>query len=132
MDRIHEVEWPFVEFPDHFSGVASDYAAFRPQYPAALFDWLASVCQRHDVAWDCACGSGQASRPLASHFGLVIGTDASPTQVAGAEADEKTRFVVAASELAPLADGLFDLVTVGGSSGRCVRGVVLRHAAHCF
>jgi SAM-dependent methyltransferase len=101
-----------MKFPDHFSGVASGYAAFRPQYPAALFDWLASVCQRHDVAWDCACGSGQASSPLASHFGLVVGTDASPIQVATAEAAETTRFVVAASERVPLADGTIDLVTV--------------------
>lgn len=103
---------PLVKFPDHFSGVATSYAAFRPQYPATLFDWLASICQRHDVAWDCACGSGQASGPLASHFDLVVGTDASPTQVAAAEASENTRFVVAASERTPLADGTVDLVTV--------------------
>jgi SAM-dependent methyltransferase len=77
-----------------------------------LFDWLASVCQRRAVAWDCACGSGQASRPLASHFGLVVGTDASPTQVAAAEADETTRFVVAASEHVPLANGTVDLIAV--------------------
>ena len=101
-----------MKFSDHFSGVASDYVAFRPQYPVELFDWLASVCQRHDVAWDCACGSGQASRPLVSYFGMVVGTDASPTQVAAAEAIENIRFVVAASERTPLADGTFDLVTV--------------------
>jgi SAM-dependent methyltransferase len=101
-----------VKFSDHFSGVASDYAAFRPQYPGPLFDWLASVCQRHDVAWDCACGSGQASRPLASHFNFVVGTDASPTQVAAAQAAENIRFVVAASERTPLANGAFDLVTI--------------------
>ena len=92
--------------------MASDYVAFRPQYPVELFDWLASVCQRHDVAWDCACGSGQASRPLVSYFGMVVGTDASPAQVAAAEAFENIRFVVAASERTPLADGTFDLVTV--------------------
>ena len=101
-----------MKFSDHFSGVASDYVAFRPQYPVELFDWLASVCQRHDVAWDCACGSGQASRPLVSYFGMVVGTDASPTQVAAAEAIENIRFVVATSERTPLADGAFDLVTV--------------------
>ena len=101
-----------MDFRDHFSGVASGYAAFRPRYPTELFGWLASVCQRHDVAWDCACGSGQASRPLAPHFGLVVATDASPTQVAAATATEKTRFAVAASEQAPLADGTVDLVTV--------------------
>jgi len=101
-----------VKFRDHFSGVATDYAAFRPQYPAALFDWLASVSQRHYVAWDCACGSGQAARTLAPHFDLVVATDASSVQVAAATAIEKTRFVVAASERAPLADGAIDLVTV--------------------
>ena len=101
-----------MSFPDHFSSVAADYAAYRPQYPASLFDWLTSVCQRREVAWDCACGSGQASRPLAPYFGLVVGTDASPTQLAEAAAHEKTRFVVATSEQAPLADGSVDLITV--------------------
>jgi SAM-dependent methyltransferase len=101
-----------MKFPDHFSGVASDYAAFRPQYPAALFEWLASVCRRHDAAWDCGCGSGQASRPLASRFNLVVGTDASATQVAAAEETENIRFVVAASERTPLANDTFDLVTI--------------------
>jgi len=101
-----------VKFRDHFSGVASDYAAFRPQYPTALFNWLASVTQRHDVAWDCACGSGQASRTLTPFFDRVIATDASPVQVASAPEIEKTHFVVAASESVPLADGTVDLVTV--------------------
>lgn len=104
-----------MKFPDHFSGVASDYAAFRPQYPTALFEWLASMCPRHDVAWDCACGSGQASGSLASHFKRVVGTDASPTQVAAAEATATTRFVVAASEQVPLATGSVDLVAVAAA-----------------
>jgi len=104
-----------VKFPDHFSAVASDYAAFRPKYPAELFEWLASVCLRHDVAWDCACGSGQASGSLASHFGRVVGTDASSTQVASAKATATTRFVVATSEQAPLADNTVDLVAVAAA-----------------
>jgi len=104
-----------VHFPDHFSGVASDYAAFRPQYPAALFEWLASVCPRHDVAWDCACGSGQASGSLASHFGWIIGTDASTTQVAAAETGGATRFVIAASEQTPLSANSVDLVAVAAA-----------------
>lgn len=104
-----------VQFPDHFSSVASDYAAFRPQYPAELFDWLASVCARHDAAWDCACGSGQASGSLAFYFGRVVGTDASVTQVAAAGETETTRFVVARSEQAPLADNTVDLVVVASA-----------------
>ena len=64
-----------MRFRDLFSGVAADYLAFRPQYPAALFDWLATISQRHDVAWDCACGSGQAAQTLVAHFDLVVATD---------------------------------------------------------
>jgi len=101
-----------VKFRDHFSGVAADYAAYRPQYPAALFDWLASVSPRCELAWDCACGSGQASLPLASRFALVAASDASAIQVATATASENIRYLVAAAETAPLADGTVDLVTV--------------------
>jgi SAM-dependent methyltransferase len=101
-----------VESRDHFSSVASGYAAFRPRYPTALFDWLALVSHQHNVAWDCACGSGQASWPLASHFDMVVATDVSPTQVATATPTETIRCVVAAAELVPLADGVVDLVSV--------------------
>ena len=33
------------------------------------------------IAWDCACGSGQASRDLSKHFKRVIATDASEAQI---------------------------------------------------
>ncbi len=104
-----------MKFPDHFSGVAEDYAAFRPQYPVELFEWLASVCPRNDVAWDCACGSGQASGSLASFFDWVVGTDASLSQIALAEATAMTQFAVAAAEQAPLRTGTADLVAVGAA-----------------
>jgi len=104
-----------VKFPDHFSSVAKDYAAFRPQYPAELFEWLAAACPKHEVAWDCACGSGQASGSLAAHFDWVVGTDASLIQVSSAEETAKTRFTVAASELVPLATGSVDLVAVAAA-----------------
>lgn len=101
-----------MRFPDHFSSVAPDYATFRPRYPKRLFDWLASLCTRHELAWDCACGSGQAAGSLASHFDRVIGTDASLGQVVAADADGKTGFVVAVSEQVPLSFGCVDLVAV--------------------
>ena len=31
-----------IVFRDHFSAVAADYANARPEYPAALFDWIAT------------------------------------------------------------------------------------------
>lgn len=101
-----------MDFKDHFSCVATSYAAFRPEYPEALFTWLASLTGRHESAWDCACGSGQASQPLASQFDLVVASDASATQVVSAEASENLFFVVAPAVPSPLSDGAVDLVTV--------------------
>ena len=37
-------------FHDHFSDVAKRYADFRPRYPAALFDYLATLVPRHLLA----------------------------------------------------------------------------------
>ena len=64
-------------FKDHFSGHAAAYAATRPHYPAALFDWLAGTCSERRLAWDVGCGNGQASRALAERFDRVIATDPS-------------------------------------------------------
>jgi len=35
-----------MSFKDHFSGHASVYASFRPSYPEALFDFIASLPAR--------------------------------------------------------------------------------------
>ena len=70
---------------DHFSGHAADYAKFRPGYPEALFDWIAAQTAGHDLAWDCGCGNGQATAPLAERYARVVGTDLSPQQIAAAQ-----------------------------------------------
>lgn len=56
---------------DHFSTVARQYAEARPTYPAALFDWLASLTPARDQVWDAGAGSGQASLALAERFQRV-------------------------------------------------------------
>jgi len=100
-------------FPDHFSGVAADYARYRPEYPTPLFDWLAEVAPRHVLALDCACGSAQVARPIAERFARVIATDASLQQLTSAPPIENVSLCVAVAEAAPLATGTVDLVTVG-------------------
>ena len=55
-------------FKDYFSGHATDYAKYRPHYPAELFTWLAQQCAGRDRVWDCATGNGQAAIALADHF----------------------------------------------------------------
>lgn len=99
-------------FKDHFSQLAAQYAAFRPTYPAALFDYLAALCPRRERAWDCACGNGQATLALAEHFESVTGTDASEQQVAAAAAHPKVTYRCATAEHSGLPSGCFDLVTV--------------------
>ena len=72
-------------FEDHFSAQSSAYAAFRPSYPKALVEYLASLSPDRHLAWDCGTGSGQAASMLAMAFDRVIATDASEQQIAHAE-----------------------------------------------
>jgi SAM-dependent methyltransferase len=100
------------DFKDHFSSLASQYAAARPHYPRALFDYLAGLCVERRLAWDCACGSGQATLAIAQHFDAVIGTDASQTQVAEATQHPRVEYRVASAEQSGLQSNSVDLVTV--------------------
>ena len=99
-------------FPDHFSGVASGYAAYRPMYPEALFDALADIAPSCAVAWDCGAGTGQASLALAARFSQVIATDASEAQIAQAPAHPRVTYRVAPAHESGLEDGSVGLVTV--------------------
>ena len=62
-------------FKDLFSKQAQDYARFRPQYPANLFEYLASLTTAHKLAWDCGTGSGQAAQGLVPYFEKIVATD---------------------------------------------------------
>lgn len=100
------------DFPDHFSGHADTYARYRPDYPRELFDWLTRRTVRHQLAWDCATGNGQAARALAARFERVIATDASERQIAAAEAGAGIEYRVAAAEDSGIAAASVDLVCV--------------------
>ena len=101
-----------MSFPDHFSGVAPDYAEYRPLYPDALFDWLARIAPGRERAWDCATGSGQAAVPLALRFDVVVATDASAGQIAAAAKNPRIEYRVAPAEASGLDAESVDLVTV--------------------
>lgn len=103
---------PAPEFKDHFSAIAAEYRDFRPDYPRALFDYLAALAPSRSLAWDCATGSGQVARALAPHFDLVLGTDASAAQIDSAVAHPRVAYRVAPAEQAPLADRSVQLITV--------------------
>lgn len=99
-------------FQDHFSSVANRYADFRPRYPSALFDYLATLVPPSSVVWDCACGNGQATLDLAARFDKVIATDASREQIASAAPQPRIEYRVAPAEQSGLPDQSVALVTV--------------------
>src|SRR5678809_1112785 len=99
-------------FHDHFSGVANRYADFRPHYPAALFDYLATLAPRDSVVWDCAAGSGQATIDLAARFERVIATDGSAEQITSAPRRTNVEYRVVLAEQSGLADESVGLITV--------------------
>ncbi len=105
-------------FKDHFSSASDRYAAYRPAYPAALFDWLAGLSPRtgtsaaHGTAWDCATGNGQAALGLAAHFRRVVATDASAEQIRHASPHPAIDYRVAPAEASGLPDHSVDLVSV--------------------
>lgn len=94
-----------------FDSDGQDYARFRPDYPPALADHLAGLCERRQLAVDVGCGTGQLSTLIAGHFDEVVGLDPSADQIANASAHDRVRYSVALAERLPLADASVDLIT---------------------
>lgn len=95
-----------------FGEDAGAYAEFRPDYPAALFDWLAANAPGHQRALDIACGPGQASASLCRHFDEVLSCDTClPLLTAGTFPRQAHRIVCDARQL-PLTEDCLDLIVV--------------------
>lgn len=100
------------EFKDHFSAHSASYAKYRPGYPDALFDWLATAVEARELAWDVGTGSGQAALGLARHFDQVIATDPAEAQLRSAAAHPRITYRVLPAEHTDFASASIDLVTV--------------------
>lgn len=99
-------------FKDHFSAVATQYATARPEYPDALFAWIAQVAPARSRVWEAGCGSGQATRDLAGHFEEVFATDPSAAQIAQARGPGNVRFAVEPGERCSLPGASVDAICV--------------------
>jgi SAM-dependent methyltransferase len=99
-------------FTDPFARLSSGYAKYRPRYPERLFAHLSSLVPRHERAWDCATGNGQAALGLARYFRQVVATDPSAGQIAHALPHERVIYGVASAEKVDIESGSVDLVTV--------------------
>jgi ubiquinone/menaquinone biosynthesis C-methylase UbiE len=95
-----------------FSHLAEGYARYRPTYPDALFQFLASQCPAEATVWDCGAGSGQASRGLARKFDRVVATDVSVDQISRGPATPRVTYAVCSAEQPAFRTDSIDLVTV--------------------
>lgn len=98
---------------DRFSQHSASYAAFRPTYPQALYNFLLHHVAERDRAWDVGCGNGQVAKDLAPHFRKVFATDISKKQLQNAVPLPNITYSVCPAEETPFPDHSFDLITVG-------------------
>lgn len=108
---------PAAPFADHFSAVAADYAGARPEYPGALYDWIAAIAPADCLLWEAGCGSGQATRGLSQRFYRVHATDPSAAQLAQArlawaDSPANVAFAVEPAERCSLPDASADAACV--------------------
>lgn len=95
-----------------FSVASAAYASGRPLYPTELFTWIASNCESHRKAWDCATGNGQAALGLAPHFECVEATDISAEQIEHCFPAPNISYSVQPAEQTMFPTSNFDLVAV--------------------
>jgi SAM-dependent methyltransferase len=103
-----------------FDHVAAAYDAYRPPYPAQLFDTLETALGqpllRAEVL-DVGAGTGIVARALAGRGANVVAVDPGPKVLAllRSRSTSRVRPVVGDGNALPLRDGAFDLVTYGQS-----------------
>jgi methylase of polypeptide subunit release factors len=60
-------------------GKSASYAAYRPNYPIEILDYVLGATPGRATCLDIATGTGQIAVPMANHFTEVIGIDTSET-----------------------------------------------------
>jgi ubiquinone/menaquinone biosynthesis C-methylase UbiE len=95
-----------------FSAQSKEYASSRPSYPPALFEFIVSLVDKKNLAWDCATGNGQAAVVLADYFNQVVASDISARQLENAQQKSNIIYLLFHAEDAPLKDNSLDLITV--------------------
>jgi len=109
----------FADAKQRFSNRVSDYARYRPGYPAALVDLLGKQCglrPEHVIA-DIGSGTGLLSKLFLDHGNVVHGVEPNADMRAGGEeflrAYPNFKSVNGSAEATALAGSSVDFVTVG-------------------
>jgi SAM-dependent methyltransferase len=101
---------------ERFTDTVEAYARYRPDYPAALVDWVLDQASLGpgDVIVDIGCGTGITSRLFARRGLRVIGVDLNAAMLAAARsANGEVRYVKGSVEDLPLSDGVAKAVVAG-------------------
>jgi ubiquinone/menaquinone biosynthesis C-methylase UbiE len=97
---------------DNFSTQSNKYAKYRPAYPSDLFEYLNSIVQNKQSAWDCGTGNGQIAYELAKNFDNVFATDISQSQIDNALQADNIFYSVQSAEKTNFDNQIFDLIVV--------------------
>lgn len=97
---------------DRFSENSSEYAKYRPDYPADMYRFIESLVQQRNVAWDCATGTGKVAIELANAFNRVEASDISRQQLHNAPKAPNINYSQQSAENADFPEDHFDLITV--------------------
>ncbi|HEX9651083.1 MAG TPA: class I SAM-dependent methyltransferase [Cyclobacteriaceae bacterium] len=98
-------------FKDYFSKHSDLYLKYRPTYPVELFEYLSTLTQEHDLAWDCGTGNGQAATGLTKFYKNIFATDPSEEQIRNALPHKKIIYRVEKAEHSTLNNNSVDLIT---------------------
>lgn len=104
-----------IHFKDNFSNQADIYARYRPYYPKALYAYLSSLTEKHDLAWDCGTGNGQAASALADCYKNVIATDPSEKQISHAISKPNVTYLLEKAEHNSIPSNSVDLLTIANA-----------------
>ncbi|MGH7948356.1 MAG: class I SAM-dependent methyltransferase [Candidatus Binataceae bacterium] len=107
--------------PSPFAAAAHYYARFRPPYPAALLDAIATefALDGRGVMLDIGCGPGQLAIPMSHRFARVVAVDPDSEMLAEGRAVAERAGVAnvtwleGSSTALPADRGPFRLVTIG-------------------
>ena len=69
------------------------YKKYRPTYGKEIYEFIEKEIADNKLAWDCACGSGQATEKLANIFNQVMATDIDSNQISNCKPIANVRYL---------------------------------------
>lgn len=97
---------------DNFSKNSDRYAKYRPTYSDDFFNYLDTIIETKESAWDCGTGNGQVAIQLAKRFSSVFATDISSSQLEQATKVSNITYSIQPAEKTNFPNDFFDLIII--------------------